>query len=164
MSGASLVSVIRTDRLLLEGGTGMIKEFREFVMRGNVVDLAVAVVIGAAFGAVVTSLVESLIEPLIALIFGKPNFDDFFFTINDTDFFYGVVLGALVNFLLIALAIFLFVVKPMNIINDRLSKDAEEEEEDTELDVLGQIRDSLQSIESGNLAAQVKPAAGSDES
>ena len=142
----------------------MIKEFREFVMRGNVVDLAVAVVIGAAFGAVVTSLVESLIEPLIALIFGKPNFDDFFFTINDTDFFYGVVLGALVNFLLIALAIFLFVVKPMNIINDRLSKGAEEEEEDTELDVLGQIRDSLQSIESGKSAAQVKPAAGSDES
>ncbi len=139
----------------------MIKEFREFIMRGNVVDLAVAVVIGAAFGAVVTSLVENLIEPLIALIFGKPNFDDFYFTIIETDFFYGKVLGALVSFLLIALAIFFLIVKPMNVISARLSKDEDEEEEDTELDVLNQIRDSLRTIES---TSSGKPASGSNDS
>ncbi len=138
----------------------MIKEFREFIMRGNVVDLAVAVVIGAAFGAVVKSLVDNLIMPLIALLFGKPNFDDLKFSINETAFTYGFVVTALVNFLLIALAIFLFIVKPMNVINDRLSK-GEEEEEDTELDVLNQIRDSLRAIES---ASSDKPTSGSNDS
>ncbi len=141
----------------------MIKEFREFIMRGNVVDLAVAVVIGAAFGAVVKSLVDNLIMPLIALLFGKPNFDDLKFTINETDFVYGFVVTALVNFLLIALAIFLFIVKPMNVINERLSK-GKEEEEDTELDVLNQIRDSLRAIESGQSDSSAKPASGSNDS
>ncbi|MAT60840.1 MAG: large conductance mechanosensitive channel protein MscL [Micrococcales bacterium] len=143
----------------------MIKEFREFIMRGNVVDLAVAVVIGAAFGAVVKSLVDNLIMPLIALLFGKPNFNDLKFTINETDFVYGFVVTALVNFLLIALAIFLFIVKPMNVINERLSKGKEEEEEeDTELDVLNQIRDSLRAIESGPSDSSAKPASGSNDS
>ena len=97
----------------------MLKEFREFIMRGNVVDLAVAVVIGAAFGAVVTALVEGIIMPLIAAIFGKPNFDYFSLTINGAEFRYGVFLTAVVNFLLIAAAVFLLVVKPMNMINER---------------------------------------------
>ena len=140
----------------------MIKEFREFIMRGNVVDLAVAVVIGAAFGAVVTSLVDGFILPVIALIFGEQNFDDMAISINGTEFPYGLIVAALVNFLLIALAIFLFIVKPMNVISARLNKGKEdEEEEDTELDVLNQIRDSLRAIES---ASSDKPASGSNDS
>ncbi len=140
----------------------MIKEFREFIMRGNVVDLAVAVVIGAAFGAVVTSLVDGFILPVIALIFGEQNFDDMAISINGTEFPYGLIVAALVNFLLIALAIFLFIVKPMNVISARLNKGKEdEEEEDTELDVLNQIRDSLRAIES---TSSDKPASGSNDS
>ncbi len=139
----------------------MIKEFREFIMRGNVVDLAVAVVIGAAFGAVVTALVDGFILPVIALIFGEQNFDDMTITINDTEFPYGLIVAALVNFLLIALAIFLFIVKPMNVLSAKLNKGKEEEEEDTELDVLNQIRDSLRAIES---ASSDKPASGSNDS
>ena len=139
----------------------MIKEFREFIMRGNVVDLAVAVVIGAAFGAVVTSLVDGFILPVIALIFGEQNFDDMAISINGTEFPYGLIVAALVNFLLIALAIFLFIVKPMNVLSAKLNKGKEEEEEDTELDVLNQIRDSLRAIES---ASSDKPASGSNDS
>ena len=101
----------------------MLKEFKDFIMRGNVIDLAVAVVVGAAFGAVVTALVDSLIMPLIALLVGQPNFDELSFTINDTTFLYGVFLTAVVNFLLIAAAIFLFVIKPIKVINDRRAKD-----------------------------------------
>ena len=139
----------------------MIKEFREFIMRGNVVDLAVAVVIGAAFGAVVTALVDGFILPVIALIFGEQNFDDMAININGTEFPYGLIISALVNFLLIALAIFLFIVKPMNVISAKLNKGKEEEEEDTELDVLNQIRDSLRAIES---ASSDKPVSGSNDS
>ena len=89
-------------------------EFRAFVLRGNVVDLAVAVVIGAAFGAVVTSLVENLITPLIAAIGGQPDFSDLSFTINNSVFGYGMILNALISFLIIALVVFVFIVKPVN--------------------------------------------------
>ena len=89
-------------------------EFRTFVLRGNVVDLAVAVVIGAAFGAVVTSLVENLITPLIAAIGGQPDFSELSFTINNSVFGYGMVLNALISFLIVALVIFVFIVKPVN--------------------------------------------------
>ena len=89
-------------------------EFRAFVLRGNVIDLAVAVVIGAAFGAVVTSLVENLITPLIAAIGGQPDFSDLSFTINNSVFGYGIVLNALISFLIVALVIFVFIVKPVN--------------------------------------------------
>ena len=77
----------------------MLKEFREFVLRGNVVDLAVAVVIGTAFTAVVTSLVEDLITPLITAVAGEPNFEGLKFTINDSEFLYGELLNAVVSFL-----------------------------------------------------------------
>ncbi|MCH9817025.1 MAG: large conductance mechanosensitive channel protein MscL [Actinomycetia bacterium] len=103
----------------------MLKEFKDFIMRGNVIDLAVAVVVGAAFGAVVTALVDSLIMPLIALLVGQPNFNELAFTINDTTFQYGVFLTAVVNFLLIAAAIFLFVIKPITAVNARFAKDEE---------------------------------------
>lgn len=88
--------------------------YREFISRGNVVDLAVAVVIGAAFGAVVESLVADLITPIIAAIFGEPDFSDLAFTINGSKFTYGNFINALIAFLTVSAAIYFFVVVPMN--------------------------------------------------
>ena len=105
---------------------GLLKEFRDFLMRGNVVDLAVAVVIGAAFGAVVTALVENLLTPLIAAIFGKPDFSGLTFTINESTFRYGEFLNAVIAFLLIAAVLFFLVVKPTNALAARRA-DREEE-------------------------------------
>ena len=92
----------------------MLKDFKKFVLRGNAVDLAVAVVIGAAFGAVVTSLVKDLLTPLIAAIAGKPDFSKLTFTIRNSQFLYGDFLNALISFLSIAVVVFLFVVQPIN--------------------------------------------------
>ena len=92
----------------------MLKEFRDFVLRGNVVDLAVAVVIGAAFGAVVNAAVTDLITPLVAAIGGEPDFDGLAFTVNGSEFRYGHFLNQLVTFLLIAAVVFFLVVKPVN--------------------------------------------------
>ena len=102
----------------------MLKGFKDFILRGNVVDLAVAVVIGAAFGAVVTALVKDLITPLIAALVGKPDFSALTFTLNNSKFLYGDFLNALVGFLLIAAAIYFFIVAPMNAIMNRLKKPA----------------------------------------
>lgn len=93
-----------------------IQEFKTFLLRGNVVDLAVAVVIGVAFAAVVTSFVENLITPLIAAIIGEPDFSGLTFTINGSRFMYGSFINALVSFVSIASVIFFFVVKPMNML------------------------------------------------
>ena len=90
------------------------RDFKAFLLRGNVVDLAVAVVIGAAFGAVITSLVRDLITPIIALIFGKPNFSNLSFTINSSHFLYGDFINYLISFLTIATAVFFLVVRPIN--------------------------------------------------
>ncbi|HEX8101596.1 MAG TPA: large conductance mechanosensitive channel protein MscL [Solirubrobacteraceae bacterium] len=90
------------------------KDFKAFLLRGNVVDLAVAVVIGAAFGAVVTALVRDLITPIIAAVVGKPDFSDLTFTINNSKFLYGDFLNAVFAFVSIAAAVFFFVVTPMN--------------------------------------------------
>ena len=92
----------------------MVKDFREFILRGNLVDLAVAVVIGTAFGALVTALVKDLITPLIAAIGGNPDFSDLAFTINGSRFAYGDFLNALIAFLLVAAVLFFLVVKPVN--------------------------------------------------
>jgi large conductance mechanosensitive channel len=92
----------------------MLKEFRDFVLRGNVVELAVAVVIGVAFGAVVTAFVSSFVTPLIAAIGGKPDFSSLAFTINDSRFTYGAFFNALLSFLIIAAVVFFFVVRPLN--------------------------------------------------
>jgi large conductance mechanosensitive channel len=97
----------------------MLKEFRQFVMRGNVVDLAVAVVIGVAFGAVVTALVTDLITPLVAAIFGKPSFAGLSFEINKSRFLYGAFVNAVLAFLVVAAAIFFLVVKPLNVLAAR---------------------------------------------
>jgi large conductance mechanosensitive channel len=100
----------------------MLSGFKKFILRGNVVDMAVGIVIGAAFGGVVTSLVKSLIEPLIAMIVGKPDFTALAFPIGGTTFPYGVFLTALVNFLLIAAAIYFFVVVPVNALVARMNR------------------------------------------
>jgi large conductance mechanosensitive channel len=92
----------------------MFKGFREFIMRGSVVDLAVAVVIGAAFGAVVKAFVDNIITPIIAAIFGQPDFAALKFTINGSVFQYGLFINALISFLLIALAVYYVVIVPMN--------------------------------------------------
>jgi large conductance mechanosensitive channel len=89
-------------------------------MRGNIVDLAVAVIIGAAFNAVVQSLVADILTPFIAAIFGKPDFSALTFTINDSVFSYGNFLNALISFVTVAAAIFFFVIKPMNRIMARM--------------------------------------------
>jgi large conductance mechanosensitive channel len=98
----------------------MLKEFRDFVLRGNVVELAIAVVIGAAFGALVTSFVASFITPLIAAIGGTPDFSSLAFTINGSRFTYGSFFNALLSFLIIAAVIFFFVVRPLNTLMSRL--------------------------------------------
>jgi len=92
----------------------MLKEFRQFILRGNLVDLAIAVVIGAAFGAVVTALVKDLITPLIAAIGGNPDFSNLSFSVNGSRFLYGDFVNALITFLVIAAVVFFLVVKPVN--------------------------------------------------
>ena len=92
----------------------MLREFRAFILRGNLVDLAVAVVIGTAFTAVVNAIVKDLITPLIAAVGGKPNFGSLAFTINGSRFAYGDILNALVTFVLIAAVLFFLVIKPVN--------------------------------------------------
>ena len=98
------------------------KGFKQFLLRGNVVDLAVAVVIGGAFGAVVTALVKDLITPLIAALVGKPDFSGIFFTVNASKFMLGDFINAIVSFLLIAAAIYFFVVLPVNTIMARMKR------------------------------------------
>jgi large conductance mechanosensitive channel len=107
----------------------MLKDFRQFLLRGNLVDLAIAVVIGAAFGAVVTALVRDLITPLIAAIGGEPDFGALSFTINGSHFFYGDFLNALLTFVTIAAVVFFLVVKPINALMQRLQSSAPVEEE-----------------------------------
>ena len=98
----------------------MLKEFRKFILRGNVVDLAVAVVIGAAFGALVTAMVRDFVTPLIAAIGGQPDFSALSFTINGSKFMYGDFINVLISFLIISTVVFFFVVMPLNRIMARL--------------------------------------------
>ena len=96
----------------------MLKEFRAFLLRGNVVDLAVAVVIGAAFKSVVDAFVAGIITPLIGMVFAK-DFSEMTFVINDSTFFYGTVITQLISFVAIAAVIFFLVVKPMQALAER---------------------------------------------
>ena len=100
----------------------MLKGIREFLFRGNVVDLAVAVVIGAAFGGVVSALVKDLLTPLIAALVGKPDFSALTFTVNGSKFLYGDFINAIVAFLLVGAAIYFFVVIPMKAVLSRVTK------------------------------------------
>lgn len=98
-----------------------IDEFKAFVLRGNVLDLAVAVVIGAAFSQIVNSLVENIITPIIAALGGQPDFSSLTFTVNNSIFRYGAFLNSVISFLIIALVLFFLVVKPMNAIMVRIA-------------------------------------------
>jgi large conductance mechanosensitive channel len=102
----------------------MFKGFRDFVLRGNVVDLAVGVVIGAAFGTVVTAFVKDLLTPLIAALVKKPDFSGFAWDVNGSKFLYGDFVNAIISFLLIATAVYYFVVLPVNHLMKRFEKQA----------------------------------------
>ena len=105
----------------------MLQEFKDFVFRGNIVELAVAFVIGLAFAAVINSLVENIVMPIIAMIIGKPDFSDLTFTINDSVYRYGAFITDLIQFLAIAAAVFFFIVKPMQAMLRRLERTPAEE-------------------------------------
>lgn len=101
----------------------MLKEFKQFLLRGNVVDLAVGVVIGAAFGTVVSAIVADILTPFIGAIAKVPDFGGLMFTLNGSKFMYGHFINAVISFLLVASAIFFFVVKPMNVLIARSRKE-----------------------------------------
>lgn len=129
----------------------MIKGFKDFISRGNVVDLAVGVIIGAAFKNIVDALVDGIINPLIAAVIGKPDFSDaFILTLNGTNVKFGVLITAVINFLLMAFAIYLCIVVPMNKLaalrnaKEKAEKDAAPKISD-EVQLLTEIRDALKS-------------------
>lgn len=99
--------------------SGTLKEFRDFLMRGNLIQLAVAFVMGVAFAAIINSFVKNLVMPIIAAIVGKPNFNDLTFTIHKSVFTYGAFITDLITFLAIAAAVFFFIVKPVDMITKR---------------------------------------------
>ena len=129
----------------------MIKGFKDFISRGNVVDMAVGVVMGGAVTAVVTSIVENFINPLVAMIFGKPDMSDLLkFTFNGAPISFGAILTALINFLIIAVAVYFFIVLPMSKLKDMTAKQeaadeaaAEPSAEEVQLATLQEIRDLL---------------------
>ncbi|PPA70634.1 large conductance mechanosensitive channel protein MscL [Jeotgalibacillus proteolyticus] len=120
----------------------MLKEFREFAMRGNVLDLAVAVIIGAAFGQIVTALVDNIIMPVLGILIGGVSFESLAFSVNDAVITYGVFIQAIIDFIIIAFSIFLFI-KLLN----RFKRKKEEEEPslipDPQIELLTEIRDLL---------------------
>jgi len=124
----------------------MLKGFREFIMRGNVVDLAIAVVIGTAFTALVKAFVADILTPIIAAIFGKPNFADLTLTINNSQFLYGDLINEAITFVSVAAAIYFFVVAPLNRIAERRAKgQGPAAEVPPDIALLTEIRDLLAS-------------------
>lgn len=124
----------------------MLKGFKEFISRGNVVELAVGVIIGAAFKNIVDALVDGIINPLIAAVIGKPDFSDaFILTLNGSDVKFGLLITAVINFIIMAFAIYFCIVMPMNALNNRRKKAEElaEEEASDEVKLLTEIRDAL---------------------
>jgi large conductance mechanosensitive channel len=131
----------------------MLKGFRDFIMRGNVVDLAVAVVIGAAFKSVVDAFVNSIITPLIGAIGGNKSFSSLHFTIHKSVFTYGLLIQALISFLLVAGAIYFVVVLPLNALAERRAAklaagEPDEEAKPEDIELLEQIRDLLKAQQS----------------
>ena len=123
----------------------MLKGFKDFIAQGNAMDLAVAVIIGAAFTQVVTALTDSVLMPLISALVESPNFDEFAkVTLNGNEIAFGVLLTAIVNFLLVAAAVYFFIVTPMNKLLAMRRHEAEDEEETPEdIALLREIRDAL---------------------
>jgi large conductance mechanosensitive channel len=101
----------------------MIKGFRDFLFRGNIVELAVAIVIGVAFGVLVSALVQDLVMPVVAALVGKPSFDDLTFTIHKSVFRYGAFITALIQFISIAAAVYFFVAKPVEAMTARFKRE-----------------------------------------
>lgn len=121
----------------------MIKGFRDFILRGNVVDLAVGVMVGAAFGTVVNALVKDLMTPLIAAIFRQPDFSTLSFTINGSNFLYGDFFNALISFFIVAATIYFFVVLPVNRLMTRFKGSPEAPKKPEDVKLLEEIRDLL---------------------
>jgi large conductance mechanosensitive channel len=125
---------------------GWLRELKTFIMRGNLVELAVAFVIGVAFAALVTALVADIITPIIAAIFGSHDFSNLTFTIHNSMFRYGAFINALLTFVSIATAVFFFVVKPMNYLMARMERGEEPvAETPPDIQLLTEIRDALRS-------------------
>ena len=131
---------IREERLLKK----LMKEFKEFALGGNLVEVAVGLVMALALAALVTSLVENVVMPIVGIIFGEPSFDQFTWTINDSVILYGTFITALVTFLAIAFAVYFFIVKPWNAYKARVASGEEEgPAAPTEVELLAEIRDAL---------------------
>ncbi len=122
----------------------LIKGFRDFILRGNVVDLAVAVVFGAAFKAIVDAFTKDIITPIIAAIGGQPDFSQLTFTIHKSKFLYGDLINNIVSFLIIAAVVYFMVVLPVNRLLQRFaSGEVEAAAPDPQVELLGEIRDLL---------------------
>lgn len=143
----------------------MLQGFKDFIMKGNVIDLAVAVIIGAAFSKIVNALVESVLMPFIAALVGSPNFDSFgLVTLNGNDIKFGVLLTAIVNFLLVAAAVYFAIVLPMNKMierrNRRLGIEPEAEPVAEDVALLTEIRDLLSAQRGGTGTVTNGPVPG----
>ena len=137
---------------------GVVREFKDFISRGNVIDLAVAVVIGVAFGAIVNAVVEGLITPLVGMV-ASEDFSQMRFTINDSAFRYGLVINAVIQFVAISAAVFFLIVKPINLLNDRLRRGEEPKPPSPPTDeavLLAEIRDLLRA-QAGQAPGQIPP-------
>jgi large conductance mechanosensitive channel len=136
---------------------GVVREFKDFISRGNVIDLAVAVIIGLAFAAIVNAIVEGLVTPLVGMV-ASEDFSEMSFTINDSVFRYGLVINAVIQFLAISAAVFFIIVKPINVLSDRLRRGEEPKPPSPPTDeaiLLTEIRDLLR-VQAG----QVPPPPG----
>ena len=121
----------------------MLKDFKAFLFRGNVVDLAVAVVIGAAYNAVVTEINTGIITPLVGMVIGK-DFSEMYVTINGSQFLYGLVINGVIQFVMIAAVVFFLIVKPMQLLQERRARGEEPEDvAPTSEELLAEIRDLL---------------------
>ena len=121
----------------------MVQDFRDFIAKGNMIDIAVGFIMGAAFIALIGSLVDNILMPIVAIPFGEPSFDSIVWTINDSQILIGSFITAIVAFLLVAAAVFFFIVKPYNAYRDGTGSDEEEDAGPDEVELLTQIRDSL---------------------
>ena len=121
------------------------QEFKEFAFKGNIIELAIAFVLGAAFATVVSSLVDNILLPIVAAIFGQPDFSRISIDIGESEILYGSFLNAVLSFLLVAAALFFFVVKPYKAIQREEEEAPAEDPGPSEVDLLIQIRDALRS-------------------
>jgi large conductance mechanosensitive channel len=123
----------------------MIREFRDFIAKGNLIDIAVGFIMGAAFIALIGALVDDVLMPIVAIPFGEPSFDSLIWTVNGSEILIGSFVTAVVAFLLVAVAVFFSIVKPYNAYRERAGGDEDEDAGPDEIELLTQIRDSLAS-------------------